>query len=178
MGKPMGGSLRESVNRDARKVHDILVGLMGKSNWDNSDYETYTLNTHGIKSALASIANIELSSLAATLEQAGKSKDRLLIQSKTLTLIKGLKELIESTSLAEEKTVAGQGSEDLLFQQLATVNEACARYNKKDVRDALNVLNNYTWPQDTAQLIAELNACLPHSEFDRMVGIVKRHPAG
>ena len=176
-GKFINGTLRECVNRDARKVHDILVDLMGKTNWREDDYEAFTLNTHGIKSALASIHHMELSTLAATLEQAGKSRDKLLIQSKSLSLIKGLRNLIDETSAEEEKECLGPGSDDLLFQKLGIINDACQRYNKKDAWGALSELTNYTWPEDIRQLISNLNACMPHSEFKNMSGIVQQYLA-
>jgi len=176
-GKSLTGLLRECVNRDASKAFGALTELMAQQVWGDEQYNAYTLSTHGIKSALASISYVELSSVAATLEMAGKSRDKLLIMSKTPDLIAGLKDLMEATAVVEEKEIAGTGTEDMLVKQLTIVNDACSRFNKKDARGALGELDKYAWQEDVSQLLSQLNACLPHSEFDRMNELVTQYLA-
>jgi len=177
IGASLTGLLRECVNRDAHKAHGILSGLLSKPNWNDDDFYDYTLSTHGIKSALASVSIMDLSTIAATLEQAGKARDEATIQSTTPNLLAGLTQLIEDTSSEVEKVFVGTGSNDLLFQQLTILGDACSRFNKKDARGALSELDKYEWSEDVTLLISNLNACMPHSEFEKMSELMQPYLA-
>jgi CheY-like chemotaxis protein len=47
--------VKESFIRDTQRALKILEDLLEKPEWGDDEYKSYTINTHGIKSALANI---------------------------------------------------------------------------------------------------------------------------
>jgi PAS domain S-box-containing protein len=87
--------LREIFIRDIGKAIQTLEELSKYQFHRDADKQTYVITVHGMKSALASANETELSALALKLEQAGKIKDTAEMLSETPLFIDGLRELIK-----------------------------------------------------------------------------------
>jgi CheY-like chemotaxis protein/HPt (histidine-containing phosphotransfer) domain-containing protein len=91
--------LAELFVRDARKAIATLEAILEKSGaFAEEDTRTYTINTHGIKSALANIGETDLSAAALALEKAGKANDIAVMIAETPAFLGRLKALIEKLS--------------------------------------------------------------------------------
>ena len=88
--------LREVFIMDAENAVNVLEKMhMKLDRFDDADFETYETIVHGMKSALSSIEEGELSGFAAKLEQAAREKNLVLLSRDTRRFIDALKTLIE-----------------------------------------------------------------------------------
>jgi CheY-like chemotaxis protein len=81
--------------RDVEKAIQTLEDLSKYKFNRDADKQLYVVTVHGMKSALASAGEPELSAFALKLEQAGKMKDTAEMISETPPFIDGLRELIK-----------------------------------------------------------------------------------
>jgi len=168
-------ALLQPVYRDICRVLDVLEQLINKAKWDDDDFKLYTINTHGIKSAMANINVMELSETAKMLELAGREKNFSIIRTQTPDLINALKEIAILISKRGENIPIGIGSDEMLHTQLTVLQNACKTYDKNLARNVLSELSKYSWNEKITSLIASLNACMPHSEFETIEKVVKKH---
>lgn len=167
-------SLAPFVVRDLTRVIDILEPLMAKGDWTAEDYKAYTISTHGIKSAVLNVGATELSQFAKELEAAGNAKDNLTIQAKTPGFLVELKHFAHSIGgAASAPAEKAKGSGTILRAQCQAIAQAARTYQKKEARDALSVLDKYVWPPDIEETIEQMNDCLPHSHFEKMLTLVE-----
>ncbi|MCL2217221.1 MAG: ATP-binding protein [Defluviitaleaceae bacterium] len=167
-GEP-SSQLMDSFLRDANKAIKVLGGLLEKPEWDDNDFKLFTINTHGMKSALTNIDKAILSETAGRLEQAGNDKNMEIIRAKTSVFLEDLKEVVSRLSpQEEEQDEAGDADENtaILREQLKIIQEACDAYNKKAARKALEELQKYQWSKETKTLLGEISANLLHSAFE------------
>jgi HPt (histidine-containing phosphotransfer) domain-containing protein len=87
--------------RDIEKTIQTLEGLFKYQFHRDADKQLYTVTVHGIKSALASIDEAELSAFAQKLENAGKTHNTAEMISDTPLFIDGLRKLIEKITPKE-----------------------------------------------------------------------------
>ena len=158
-------ALMDSFLRDTAKAIDVLDKLLEKPEWEPKDYSLYTINVHGMKSALANIGKNILSQTADRLEQAGENKDMENIRVKTPAFLEDLREVAGRLS-PEEAHEAIDENLDLLREKLIIIQEACDMYKKKPAREALEELNKYAWAKGTKELLSSISAFLLHSSFE------------
>jgi CheY-like chemotaxis protein/HPt (histidine-containing phosphotransfer) domain-containing protein len=93
---PLSPLLIDCFLQDARRILATLEALHEKrNNYEDKDMKTYTINVHGMKSALAYVGETELSAFAAQLEQAGRANDTAAISSGTPAFLDALRAVIE-----------------------------------------------------------------------------------
>ena len=166
-------AVRNSFLRDSTRVYESLVALMTKEIWDKNDYKNFTIYTHGMKSALININQLSLSNIAKELEQAGGSKNSILIWRKTPEFLESLKQVIDSLSPDEDSNISiVEENNEILKEQLEKIKDACEAYNKKNVRNALIELGKYSWNKETNDLIEDITIKLLHSEFEEIVQLL------
>ena len=161
--------------RDALKALAALEEISEKGDYkDEDDLRTYIINTHGMKSALANIKEMELSGVAMKLEAAGREKRFEIIMEETPAFLASLRAFAE-------KLVPGRGEDDaggspaadedpaFLREKLLTIKAACEGYDEGALEAALSDLKGKTWSQKTTGLLDAIAEHLLHSDFDEIV---------
>jgi HPt (histidine-containing phosphotransfer) domain-containing protein len=81
--------------QDVEKAIQTLEGIYKNKFHRDADRQLFVITVHGMKSALASAGNTELSAFALKLEKAGEIKDTAEMLSETPLFLNGLRELIK-----------------------------------------------------------------------------------
>ena len=161
-----------SFLRDAERAAIVLETLVEKPDWESDDFKNYTINIHGMKSALANIGRDRLSHTASALEQAGRDGNTDFIQGETPAFLADLREVVARLSPEHDADDDAEDDIAVLWEGLAAIREASDAYNKKAARDALKSLNEQTWSKSTKALLDNIAAHLLHSEFEAIVETV------
>jgi len=172
----------EVFARDARKAIGILDGIDAKSGGytEEEDVRMYVINVHGLKSALASIGQAELSAFALRLEQAGRDNDAALMSAETPAFIASLRALVQELA-PEAQAVPDAGpkmaEEDgrYLQERLREVKAACEEYCNKTAKTLTAELRDRAWPQAVKKLLNDIAEYLLHSDFDVVVGVIDKY---
>jgi len=162
-------ALGEIFVRDAKKAIAVLEQLQKKSALGDEDMRLYTINVHGMKSALANIGETELSAAAARLEQAGRDRDVAAVKAGIQMFLDGLKALVEKLAPpAKDGETVEASKEDsaYLCERLLLIKEACVEFDKKTVKETLVELKQKTWASPTERLLDEMSALLLEGDFE------------
>jgi len=160
--------------RDAENA----IRVMEKVNIDDEGIEQYITAVHGIKSALANIGEKDLSEIAFKIEQNARQHDYRLLKSATPTFINALKSLVENFKYMEHSDDFAESGEltdenkSLLHKKLIEIKTACAGFDKRTAKAALEILEKIIWPEKIAQALNDITVCLLHSEFSEIDEIV------
>ena len=164
--------------RDAEKAVDSIKTSMRNNLNNESDLQMYIINVHAMKSALANIGEKELSSIALRLEQAGREKNINVILTETTNFIDNLCKVVNEIKRKDEENIITEDTEDtliLLKENLKIIKEACAAFDKKTAKNALNELRKTTWSQKTGDLLNSISEHLLHSEFDETSALAEKY---
>jgi PAS domain S-box-containing protein len=163
--------------RDANKTIGILDTIYEKrDNYGDEDIQSYIINVHAMKSALAGIGENELSDFARKLEEAGRERVFSVMTKETPAFLNALREVIKKITPNEDGVGAdGIGDDDLVYlrEKLAFIQEACAEYDKKTFKNTLAQLREKTWPRNVRELLDSISEHLLHSEFDEAAKLVE-----
>jgi len=166
--------------RDAEKAAVTLETILKKhGEYEDEDMQLYTINVHGMKSALANIGETELSAFALKLEEAGRERNIAVISKETTAFLSDLYAVIEKNRPNKDDI----GNEDVgdiqdgdkayLFEKLSFIKEACAEYNKKAAKDTLTQLQQKKWPRHVRETLDAIAEYLLHSEFKEAAKLAK-----
>jgi len=165
----VNSELAKIFARDAEKAM-VTIKTCIKKNLDNQDdLQMYIINVHAMKSALANIGEKELSTTAFRMEQAGREKDINVILTETNDFLEKLSVVINEIKSKNNKSDIQEDSEDslkLLNEKMIIIKDACAAYDKKEAKKAINSLREKQWSSETNTLINTISEHLLHSEFD------------
>ncbi|MCL2357724.1 MAG: ATP-binding protein [Defluviitaleaceae bacterium] len=165
----LSGALVDSFLRDAERAIIAIDSLLETEEWGDEEYKLYTINTHGLKSALANVGKTQLSGTAGSLEQAGRDKSAGFIREKTLAFIDELRFVVFELSPKESDALRAESDNTrLLHEGLRKVRALCADFKKKPVRIALDSLNTQAWTPETRAFLSELSGYLLHTEFEKI----------
>jgi signal transduction histidine kinase/FixJ family two-component response regulator len=166
--------------RDAKNAADVLDKLFAKqTEFCENDYKTYTITTHGMKSALANVGITGLSGTAGALEAAGRDTDMQKIVAETPSFIIHLKEVI--AAFEQHITDSHASDEDvtddpaLLKEQFAALIEACDMYSKPNAKKALTKLKEGQCSKQTLAIVDDINALLLHGEFEAAAELAQKY---
>jgi len=176
--KSISIELSEIFIRDAEKAIKELE-IIAENNFQNKeDIEDYIIITHSMKSALANINEQKLSDIACKLEQAGREKMIDVILSETPDFIKSLLSLIIDLQKTHGTADAGKDTEDdsiLLREKLLDIKEACASYDKKNIKKTLNKLKEKPWSKNVIELLNTISEDLLHSDYEKISILINEH---
>jgi signal transduction histidine kinase/CheY-like chemotaxis protein len=165
----LSSAIVDSFIRDAERSLAVLEKIMADDIWDEEEYKLFTINTHGMKSALANIGKTQLSATAASLEQAGRDKSADHILSQTSSFIADLREVVKNISPKDDVVVdASAENTNALNSGLKKIQDACDNYDKKAARKALEEINKHSWSKETKTFLSDIAANLLHSEFEEV----------
>ena len=169
INQALDSQLAEIFARDAEKAVKAIEASL-QSNLDNeNDIHMYVINIHAMKSALANIGENELSALALKLEHAGREKDIDTIISDSNHFLSSLKRVVsEIKTKFNTNDAADDTVESLIFlhEKLTVIKDACAAFDKKTAKNAMNELREKTWSQKSKELLNSISEHLLHSEFE------------
>ena len=166
--------LNESFVYDARIAIDSVEPIMEQQQWSDDAFDTFIIQTHGIKSALANIEQLSFSEEARVLEQAGKDRDLDTIKAQTPEFLDKLKELVASILLKEtDGSVDDDDPEDLRVQ-LLEIGEACKLYDIKRAENILDALKLRPCSEETSAALKEISIHLLRGDFLEVIELSER----
>ncbi|MCL2852806.1 MAG: ATP-binding protein [Defluviitaleaceae bacterium] len=173
--KVLSERLVKAFLRDAERSLNVLKPLIKLREIDDRAFKIYTIQVHGMKSALANIGCSELSKVAAVLEQAGRNEDAEIVKAQTPHFLESVREIVRKLS-SQEEAGASNVDEDLAFlrKQLLAISEACEAYNKKSVQSLLNTLKQKPLSKHTKALLDEIGKHLLLSDFEEAAVFAKQ----
>jgi len=164
--------LADAFVRDAQKAIAVLEAINEKhDSYDEEDLRTYTIQVHGMKSALANIGKAELATVARRLEMAAREGNTRILSSETTEFLRSLRKLIEELSPKDATESDGTAKENLLYlrEKLIEIQAACEKYDEKTVDDIITELKEKTWSDTTKKLLDTIAEHLLHSDFNEIV---------
>ena len=170
--------LAEIFARDGEKAAAALETLIQSNLQSEEDIHMYVINVHAMKSALANIGETELSAVALRLEQAGREKDINVIKTETNAFLGGLHSVIAKIKPKDADNEPSEDAEEslaFLREKLHVISEACAAFEKKTAKNALNELREKTWSHNTRELLNKIAEHLLHSDFDNAAALADEY---
>lgn len=142
---------------------------------DEENMQTYVINVHAMKSALANIGEMKLSKFALKLEEAGRAYEASVIAKETPIFMKELRELMCKLAPSEEKEndVAEENSE-YIREKLLEIKKACENYDIIVAKAELNELKQSARAGSTQKIIDAIAKHLLHSDFEEAAAIAEQ----
>ncbi|MCL2757283.1 MAG: ATP-binding protein, partial [Coriobacteriia bacterium] len=157
--------------RDARKALEALEAAVEKDDYSDEDtLRTYTINVHGMKSALANVGKMDLSAEALKLETASREGKLDIVITETPAFIRSLRaftdELVPQKNEAADEEIA----EDKVYleEMLRVIHDASNEFDEQAIEKALVGLEEKTWASKTKELLDRISEQLLHSDFDEI----------
>jgi signal transduction histidine kinase/CheY-like chemotaxis protein len=151
-------------------LDDLLLGInLGKVNID-----LFYTTVHGINSAFANIGEKQLSDFALRLEQAGEKRDTTAISIDISGFMYSLQAFLskhkKSPSKKDDNNQQGVSDDDIVFlkEKLNGIKTACAKFNQKDAKTALNEIKRKIWSQKTSDIINDISLYLIRGEYEKV----------
>jgi len=169
--------IAESFIRDAKKslaalnvIMDKGIPLSDESMW------SYIIHTHGMKSALANMARMDLSAIALKLEQSGRDKNSKVIAAETPNFINLLSTYVDELLPPDKISTEINTNVDMSFiaERLHEIKAACGEYDERAAAKALAEIKAASWPQGT-ELLDTITEKLLHSDFEEITGIIDEY---
>jgi PAS domain S-box-containing protein len=121
--------------RDAEKAIVVLQDCASRGYYEGDNLQLHTVNVHALKSALATIGETSLSTIAMELEMAGNEKNIAFITDKTPVFLHRLQAVIDKLRPDDgENDVSGEDTEQLR-RMLQAVEDANAAYVDRQSRN-------------------------------------------
>jgi len=170
--------LAELFVTDAVNAVKILDEFKEKKGvYTDDDYSLYAVTTHGAKTALLNVKELELSAFAGNLEQAGLSKNHDTMYKETPIFIDYLREVIEKHTQQEsdfEKRDLSDVDYSLLKDKLLTVKSACETLDIKIAKDIIAKLRKSPWSTEINSQMGSMSRHLVSGDFDDVISAVDK----
>ena len=159
-------SLKDSFLMDAKNCISVLEPLIELDNLDEKSVRLFTIQAHGVKSALINVGEKKLSDFAASLEKAGRDNDIDTIKSSTPKFLEELRKIIGSYSEHDRvEVVTDKNAENnnmLVAEKLEAVSVACESYDLAGAREILEEISLFN---DTAVLVKDIETHLLMGDY-------------
>ncbi|MCL2210415.1 MAG: ATP-binding protein [Treponema sp.] len=166
--------LAEYFIRDAIKAAAVMEAIFINKCRRADDINTFVINVHAMKSALANVGEKDLCEEASKLEHSGREKDNKTILTALPSFLEKLYGVIYKFEAKIQKDANGdEGDMSLLKEKLLQIRDACSIYNKKTAKDILSQLKDKSWPSNVKEHLDTLSGFLIHSEFDEAVKAIE-----
>jgi len=168
--------LAENFIRDAEKALAILEAIHANNYRRSDDTQTFVINVHAMKSALANIGETALSETAAGLEQAGRDGDTAAMLAGAPSFLISLKAVIEKIKpkdkdIGDSDAAWNDTRKADLYAKMLIIQTACASYDERAANAALTELRQETWPPQVMEVLAAIAEHLLHSEFEEAAAL-------
>ena len=141
---------------------------------EHGDTKNYTIEVHALKSAAKLVGAMELSALAANLEQAGKKEELSEIASGTKRLVKmyrSFKQLLFPYMKARNEWSKTKLERDSMVEKLNNLMYALEEYDLDQADALVEELKNYTYNEAFEQMFAKVKLAVENVSYD--TGIVE-----
>jgi PAS domain S-box-containing protein len=166
--------LLKIFTRDAKKAIAVLQEYEESKEYESGNLQTYIVNVHALKSALANIGKTELSGFAGELEQAGREGNVALIIEKNSAFMDELRAVVDNLKSDKAEYGAEEVSDEdtaHLRKMLLVIKDSCAAYDKRAAKDALAELRQKPWPPAYSDVFDTIAEHLLHSDFDEVKAV-------
>ncbi|SEF77656.1 Hpt domain-containing protein [Butyrivibrio sp. Su6] len=158
-----------TIDEKAKEIEDAFT---------SGDYSFYTIKVHALKSTARIIGAKELSELALSLEEAGKSGNIDLIKEKTKTLLSLYRSYKGKLHNYFAKRHQNEGeketiTEDMLKDAYGALKELVPAMDYDAVEMVLNELDKYDLPSEEKEKINKLQDLLKKADWDEMENLLK-----
>jgi len=164
--------LAEFFVKDANRSVSTLDEIKKKNGvYEDEDLRMFITTVHAMKSALANVGELEVSSFAAQLEQAGRNNDIDTISSETPVFLSELRTIIKKLTPLENLDDNRELQDEKLsyfHEKLLAIKEACEVYDKRTIKEILTVLKRDTWPRQIKQLLDTMSEQLLDGDFEKV----------
>jgi signal transduction histidine kinase/CheY-like chemotaxis protein/HPt (histidine-containing phosphotransfer) domain-containing protein/HAMP domain-containing protein len=169
--------LAENFIRDAERSFPILETIHKNNYRRNDDIQTFVVNVHAMKSALANIGETELSRSASKLEEAGRVRDVATMTSEIPMFLNSLRDVIEKIRPRDTTDEVSLEDSDpaYLHEKLLVIQTACVSYDERAANAALDELRQKAWPLPVKELLSSIAEHLLHSEFEEAAALVEKY---
>ena len=164
--------ITEFFIQDASRSIKVLEDIAEKNDYSDEDnIQTYIINVHGMKSALANIGKMDLSAVALKLEAAGREGKLDIIINETPVFLSSLKSYVDELMQKSTKVAIEPADDDIQFlrEKLLVIKAACEEYDDETADEALTELREKEWSQQNGERISNITELLLHSAFDKVV---------
>ena len=172
--------LAEIFINDAKKTIDIFEMIYKNKCRRADDLSTFIINIHAIKSALANIGEMELSSAAFKLEMAGRERKIELVLSEIPVFIDALRGVIEKVNSEKDNDEDAEVMDEndvnvmaYLREKLLILKTAASAFNKPEAEETLLELQKKKWPPQIKELLSAVAQHLLHSELDEAANVTE-----
>jgi CheY-like chemotaxis protein/two-component sensor histidine kinase len=157
---------------DVKKNLPIIEStLKNIDNATDEEIRLFAITAHSIKSALANIGENIASKLAFALEKAAKEQNRKAIKMQTPVLIDDIRSIRARIELEKKNSDAKSNVDEnpeILREQLQIIQKACADYDERPIKAALEALKKLRWGKETSALIDKIDEQLLYGDFEEV----------
>ena len=166
--------LAENFVRDAEKAFPILEAIHTNNYRRADDIQTFIINIHAMKSALANIGETELSLNALKLEEAGRAQNITVMTNEVPSFLNSLRAVIEKIKPEAAINESPDTNNDpaYLREKLLLIQAACASYEDRSASAILSELRKKAWPRPIRELLSAIAERLLHSEFEETSALI------
>jgi len=163
--------LAEFFVKDAVNAVELMKNM--SSPYSDEDLQLYTTTVHAMKTALANVGELKLSSFASNLEHAGLRRSVDAIASETPVFVSELQKIIDKLTpqKAEDGAEAEEGDYTYLLEKLSAVKKSCIIFDKKTAKGILIELRNKIWPPKVKELLGDMAEQLLSGDLDKVIEI-------
>ncbi|MCL2226395.1 MAG: ATP-binding protein [Oscillospiraceae bacterium] len=165
--------LVDSFLRDARTSIDIINPLFLRQELDEKALQSYTIQTHAMKSALFNIGRLALSDTAGVLETAGRGGDMAVIREETPRFLDLLHEVVRDL---EKRSIQDSPEEDenpsLLRSQLLDIKKACDDFDIDAADNAFEAIDPKSCSKQTKALLSSIADHLLCGELEDAAALI------
>jgi len=172
--------LRQSFLIDANKGIAVLKSIAQMDAFDANIFRQYTICTHGLKSALTNIGQVELAKTAELLEDAGRNEDMETIKSQTSLFIVKLCEVAQSLSPhdGENTSVPNENTRNSdahhFFAALTAIALACGEYDIIRMQNLMDELRKQTLSKQNFVLLDKIETQLLLGDYASITATIKQ----
>jgi signal transduction histidine kinase/response regulator RpfG family c-di-GMP phosphodiesterase len=154
---------------DFKKTLPVIENIFYNiENATAKELQMFTISVHSMKSVLRNIGEVAASELAFALEKAGREHNREAIKSQTKVLLDELHKIVAKIEVKKQEPENADENQSQLREQLLIICQACANYDERPVKVALEILKSTTWKKETQALISKIDEHMLYGDFEEV----------
>ncbi|MBO4762460.1 MAG: response regulator [Lachnospiraceae bacterium] len=169
---------KEGFVEAAKDFYEMIPDRSGEIErlYDEGNIELYTIKVHALKSAARMVGAGELSKLAESLEDAGKSGDTEFIGAHSYELLEIYRKFTSALSFFEESTDFKNGEEidgEMLEDAYASLAEVCEVQDYDSAEMIIDSLKEYRLPDGDAERMHSIEKSMKQLDWDEMIELIR-----
>ena len=169
---------KEGFVEAAKDFYEMIPDRSGEIErlYDEGNIELYTIKVHALKSAARMVGAGELSKLAESLEDAGKSGDTEFIGAHSYELLEIYRKFTSALSFFEESTDFKSGEAidgEMLEDAYASLAEVCEVQDYDSAEMIIDSLKEYRLPDGDAERMHSIEKSMKQLDWDEMIELIR-----